>query len=108
MQQEYDPDFKIFTHDAVTVERIGYNNGILDTSNLTTQLIKEIYTGLMVPSVLMDGGSDTTYANGGVALDVLRQRYMQFRNMLSVWLRRKIFAPISKMMELLQNILQSI
>ena len=99
MQQEYDPDFKIFTHDAVTVERIGYNNGILDTSNLTTQLIKEIYTGLMVPSVLMDGGSDTTYANGGVALDVLRQRYMQFRNMLSVWLRRKIFAPISKMME---------
>lgn len=104
MQQEYDPDFKIFTHDAVTVERIGYNNGILDTSNLTTQLIKEIYTGLMVPSVLMDGGSDTTYANGGVALDVLRQRYMQFRNMLSVWLRRKIFAPISKMMEFTETI----
>ena len=104
MQQEYDPDFKIFTHDAVTVERIGYNNGILDTSNLVTQLIKEIYTGLMVPSVLMDGGSDTTYANGGVALDVLRQRYMQFRNMLSVWLRRKIFAPISKMMEFTETV----
>ena len=44
----------------------------------------------------MDGGADTTYANGSVALDVLRQRYMQFRNMLTVWLRRKIFAPISK------------
>jgi hypothetical protein len=44
----------------------------------------------------MDGGADTTYANGGVALDVLRQRYMQFRNMMSTWLKRKIFAPISK------------
>jgi hypothetical protein len=45
---------------------------------------------------MMDGGSDTTYANGGVALDVLRQRYMQFRNMMSTWLKTKIFAPISK------------
>jgi hypothetical protein len=44
----------------------------------------------------MDGGSDTTYANGGVALDVLRQRYMQFRNKMSSWLRTKIFAPIAK------------
>lgn len=96
LQSQFDPDFKIFTHDAVTVERVGYNNGILDTSNLVTQLIKEIYTCLMVPSVLMDGGSDVTYANGGVALDVLRQRYMQFRNMLAVWLRKKIFLPISQ------------
>ena len=61
-----------------------------------TQIIKEIYVGLQVPPVLMDGGADTTYANGGVALDVLRQRYMQFRNMMSQWLKRKIFAPISK------------
>jgi len=50
----------------------------------------------MIPQVLMDGGSDVTYANGGVTLDVLRQRYMSFRNMLSSWLRKKIFAPISK------------
>jgi len=91
-----DKDFKIFTHDGVTVERLGSNSGILDTSNDVTQLMKEIYIGLMVPQVLMDGGADVTYANGGVALDVLRQRYMQFRNMISSWLRRKIFAPISK------------
>lgn len=95
-EAQNDKDFKIFTHDAVTVERVGYNQGIVDISPDITQLIKEIYTGLMVPAVLMDGGSDTTYANGSVALDVLRQRYMQFRNMLTIWLRRKIFAPISK------------
>jgi len=93
---QYDKDFKIFTHPGVTVERVGYGQGIYDISGDITQLIKEIYVGLMVPSVLMDGGADTTYANGGVALDVLRQRYMQFRNMLSSWLKRKIFAPISK------------
>lgn len=96
---QYDKDFKIITHEAVTVERIGANSGILDTSNDFTQLMKEIYIGLMVPPVLMDGGADTSYANGGVALDVLRQRYMQFRNKLSAWLRRKIFAPIAMMNE---------
>lgn len=89
-------DFKIFTHDKVTVEKVGSGQGIYDISGDIQQLIKEIYIGLLVPSVLMDGGADTTYANGGVALDVLRQRYMQFRNMLTVWLRRKIFAPIAE------------
>jgi hypothetical protein len=92
---QFDKDFKIFTHPGVSVERVGHNQGIYDTSADITQLVKEIYVGLQVPPVLMDGGADTTYANGGVALDVLRQRYMQFRNMLSLWLKRKIFAPIS-------------
>jgi uncharacterized protein YktA (UPF0223 family) len=91
-----DKDFKIFTHAGVAIERIGYGQGIYDISGDITQLIKEIFIGLQVPSVLMDGGADTTYANGGVALDVLRQRYMSFRNMLSSWLKNKIFAPISK------------
>jgi hypothetical protein len=44
-------------------------------------------------------GSDTTYATGSVSLDVLRQRYMNFRNMLSSWLRNKIFKPISQLNE---------
>jgi hypothetical protein len=93
---QFDKDFKIFTHDGVSVERVGYGQGIYDISGDITQLVKEIYVGLQVPQVMMDGGSDTTYANGGVALDVLRQRYMQFRNMMSHWLKTKIFAPISK------------
>ncbi len=96
---QYDKDFKIFTHDAVAVERVGYNSGIIDISADITQLLKEIYIGLMVPQVIMDGGADVTYANGGVTLDVLRQRYMQFRNKLSHWLRTRIFAPISRINE---------
>lgn len=95
-QANFDKDFKIFTTDAVTVEKIGSGSGIYDISGDITQLLKELYIGLMVPQVIMDGGGDVTYANGGISLDVLRQRYMRFRNMLSSWLRRKIFAPISK------------
>ena len=95
-QAQSDKNFKIFTHEGVTVEKIGSASGIYDISGDITQLIKEMYIGLMVPQVIMDSG-DITYANGTVALDVLRQRYMQFRNMLSTWLKRKIFAPISKM-----------
>lgn len=98
-EAQYDKDFKIFTHEGVTVERVGYNQGIFDISGDITQLLKEIYTGLMVPQVLMDGGGDVTYANGGISLDVLRQRYMQFRNMMGQWLRKKIFAPIAKLNE---------
>jgi hypothetical protein len=89
-------DFKIFTTDGVDITRVGAGQGIYDTSADMTQLVKEIYVGLQVPPVMMDGGADTTYANGGVALDVLRQRYMAFRNMMSHWLKTKIFAPISK------------
>jgi hypothetical protein len=92
---EADRNFKIFTHQDVAVEKIGSGGAIYDDSSIVAQLVKEIFTALMVPSVIMDGGSDTTYANGSVGLDVLRQRYTQFRNMLTNWLRRKIFAPIS-------------
>lgn len=95
-QAQYDKDFKIFTHAGLNVERIGWGQGIYDISGDITQLVKEMYIGLMVPPVLMDG-TDITYQNGGVALDVLRQRYMQFRNYLSSWLKRKIFAPISEL-----------
>lgn len=96
---QYDKDFKLFTHAGVTVEKIGSGAGIYDISGDITQLVKEIYVGLQVPSALMDGGADTTYANAGVALDTLRQRYMQFRNMMSHWLRKKIFAPIAEAQE---------
>ena len=95
-EAQYDKDFKIFTHEGVDVQRVGYGQGIFDISGDITQLIKEIFIGLQVPQIMMDGGADTTYANGGVALDLLRQRYMQFRNMMSQWLKTKIFAPISK------------
>lgn len=94
-----DKNFKIFTHDAVTVETIGANSGIYDTTGDFAQLLKEMYAGLMIPQIVIEGGGDISYANAGVSLDVLRQRYLQFRNLISSWLRIKIFQPISKLNE---------
>lgn len=99
-----DKNFKIFTHDAVTVETIGANAGIYDTTGDFTQLLKEMYAGLMVPQIVIEGGGDISYANGGISVDVLRQRYMQFRNMMSAWLRRKIFQPIAKLNEMYEYV----
>lgn len=89
-------DFKIFTTDQLKVEKVGSGSGIYDTSVDITQLIKEIYIGLQVPSALMDGGADTTYANAGVALDLVRERYTFFRNLLATWLKNKVFLPIAE------------
>lgn len=99
---QFDKDFKVFTHPDVTVERVGASQGIYDTSPDITQLVKEIFIGLQVPPVLMDG-AEITYANGTVSLDALRQRYMQFRTMLSIFLKRKIFAPISEIQGFYDN-----
>jgi hypothetical protein len=97
-QAQYDKDFKIFTHEGVDITRVGWGQGIYDISGDITQLIKEIFIGLQVPPIMMDG-TDTPYASAGVALDILRQRYMEFRNMLAHWLKTKIFAPISKIQQ---------
>src|SRR5690606_2345001 len=82
-------------HGSVSIERIGAQ-AVLDVANDITQLIKEIYIGLMIPQVIMESG-DITYANGSLSLDVLKQRYMQFQNMLAKWIKTKVFAPISQL-----------
>ena len=40
-----------------------------------------------------------SYASSSVGLEVLRQRYDIFRNMLKKWLERKIFAPICELQD---------
>jgi hypothetical protein len=89
-----DKDFKIITHNEVAVDIINKGSGIYDTSNIEQALIKEIGVALMTPQIILDG-TDLPYSNASVGLDILRQRYMQFRNVLTNWLRRRIFAPVS-------------
>lgn len=92
---QYDKDFKIVTHNAVDIQRIGFQGGILDTSNDFSMIIDNILMGLMAPKSIMtqDGA---TYASASVGLDVMRQRYNSFRTMMANWLEKKIFAPISE------------
>jgi hypothetical protein len=97
-EAQYDKDFKIVTHGGVTVERVGFSGGVLDIGTDNELIINNLYAGLMTPKALMDQES-ATYASSSVGLEVLRQRYDIFRNMMKKWLERKIFAPICEIQD---------
>jgi hypothetical protein len=70
----------------------------MDISGDITHITENLYAGLMVPKSLMDQ-EGASYASSSVGLEVLRQRYDIFRNMMKKWLERKIFAPICEIQD---------
>lgn len=94
-EAQYDKDFKIITHAGVSIERSGASGAVLDISSDIELIIKNLFWGLMVPQAVVDSES-AAYASASIGLEVLRQRYFNFRNMLEKWLINKIFAPISE------------
>jgi hypothetical protein len=95
---QYDRDFKIITHAGVTVERVGASGQILDIGPDMTFILDNILYGLMVPkAIITQEGS--SFNSATVGLEVLKQRYESFRNMVAQWLTKKIFAPISEIQE---------
>jgi hypothetical protein len=97
-EAQYDKDFKIVTHAGVKIERAGFAGSTMDISGDVTHIIDNIYSGLMTPKSLMDQ-EGATYASSSVGLEVLRQRYDIFRNMIKKWLERKVFAPICEIQD---------
>lgn len=97
-EAQYDKDFKIVTHAGVTIERAGFSGATLDVGSDIEHIMTNLYAGLMTPKSLMDQES-ATYASSSVGLEVLRQRYDIFRNMMKKWLERKIFAPICELQD---------
>lgn len=94
-QAQYDKDFKIFTHPDVKVTPVGYSGQTLDITQDVQLAMDNVLTGLMVPKAILTQ-EGAPYANASVALDVMRQRYNNFRTMMANWLEKKIFAPISE------------
>jgi len=97
-EAQYDKDFKIVTHNGVSIERAGFSGTTLDVGSDIEHIMTNLYAGLMTPKSLMDQES-ATYASSSVGLEVLRQRYDIFRNMMKKWLERKIFAPICELQD---------
>jgi hypothetical protein len=93
-EAQYDKNFKIITHAGVEIVRAGSSGAVLDIAGDIELIIKNIMHGLMVPQAVIDTES-AVYASASIGLEVLRQRYFNFRNMLAKWLVNKIFAPIS-------------
>jgi len=94
-EAQYDKDFKIVTHPDVSIERVGFSGQVLDLQNDFAMIMDNVLMGMMVPKAIITQ-EGATYASASVALDVMRQRYNNFRTMMSNWLIQKIFAPIAE------------
>ena len=94
-EAQYDKDFKLVTHAGVDITRVGASGQVLEISEDMNLIIKNIYTALMIPPAVIDQES-SVYASASIGLEVLRQRYFNFRNMIARWLTNKVFAPISE------------
>lgn len=94
-EAQYDKDFKLITHAGVDVVRVGAQGSVLEIAQDLELIVKNIYTGLMVPQAVVDQES-AVYASASIGLEVLRQRYFNFRTVMAKWLTKKIFAPISE------------
>ena len=95
---QYDKDFKIITHAGVDITRVGVSGAIIDINNDMVAILDNILYGLMVPkAVVTQEGS--AFNSATIGLEVLKQRYESFRNMMAQWLTKRIFAPISEIQE---------
>jgi hypothetical protein len=97
-EAQFDKDAKIVSHAGVKIERVGYSGHTIDIAADLELIIKNIYTGLMIPPAIVDSDS-SAYASASIGLEVLRQRYFNFRNIMERWLINKIFAPISEVQD---------
>jgi len=97
-EAQYDKDFKIVTHNGVDISRVGFSGSTLEVQSDLEFIMNNLYNGLMAPKALFDS-EGASYASSSVGLEVLRQRYDIFRNMLKKWLERKIFAPICELQD---------
>lgn len=94
-EAQYDPDFKIITHGAVTIERIGAAGTVLEMNPDIDRIEKNVFTGLLVPFAVVTA-EGPTYSTASVGLQVLQDRYIRFRNLIERWVKKKLFEPISK------------
>ena len=94
-QAQYDLDFKIITHGAVNIERIGANAAIIDIAGDMQQIERNLLTGLLIPEVVAHG-EGPNYATATVALEILHGRYARFRNIIERWIKKKVMEPICK------------
>lgn len=102
-EAQYDKDFKIVTHNGVDITRVGFSGSTLEVQSDLEFIMNNLYNGLMAPKALFDS-EGASYASSSVGLEVLRQRYDIFRNMLKKWLERKIFAPICELQDFFEYI----
>lgn len=100
-QATYDTNFTIVAHQGFDVKYVGATGQILPLDGEFDRIEDRILTGLYI-SKAFTHGEGPTYSNASVALEVLQQRYVSFRNIIERWLERKVFAPICRIQDFAQ------
>jgi hypothetical protein len=91
----YDPNFAIIYHGALTVEFQTGAGALFTTSSEFERVEKNILVGLFTsPSVMM--GEGPNIQAGVIAMDILQQRYIQFRQEFEHWIEDFLFKRVSK------------
>jgi len=93
-----DQGYTIVTHSLVEIQKITNSGQTLDMNPDIEQCIKNIMVGMMVPSTIFDQDYGS-YANGSMALQVLKSRYKNFQIQLKKWIEQKVLEPIAKIQD---------
>ena len=91
----FDPNFAIIYHGALQVEFQTGANALFSTSSEFERVERNILIGLFTsPSVLT--GEGPNIQAGQISMDILQQRYIQFRQEFEHWMESFLFKRVSK------------
>jgi hypothetical protein len=85
----------IIYHWGIDIQFYGASGKIWNLTNEFNRIMKWKLIGLGISEAILTGGS--TYASVYAQLEVLRQRYLHFQNVLSNFVSQGIFEPVAKM-----------
>ncbi len=90
-----DPSQAIIWHDALQVDIIGTSDKMLPLQQQLDSIEEEMLIGLELNKGFLDSNYGA-YANMSVALDILINRYLVFRQDLENWQKESVWAPLCR------------
>jgi hypothetical protein len=83
-ESQYDPDFKIVTHGAVDIQRIGYSGATLDVSQMWDAINKNLYTGLLAPEAILNGEGPNYSCNSADTATLTNQGFKTLEELVQI------------------------
>lgn len=89
-----DPDYAIITNFQLNWELIGTSQGLMQLSPEWDWITNELMIGLMINKSFLLG--EGAFANGQTVLEVMNQRYANYREKLESFIITSLFIPMAK------------
>ncbi len=93
--READPNFTIIYHWGIDIQFYGASGKIWNLTNEFNRIMKWKFIGLGISEAILTGGN--SYATAYAQLEVLRQRYLHFQNVITNFVYQGIFEPVAKL-----------